>query len=159
MDYAAINGVVQTINLTKQLAKAAFDGKVDAEAKAKIGEALERLGEIQDGMFQMRESLSRLQQERDELRRKLDAADFWQQRASVYSLTQTEGGAVVYASTSLPIHYACPSCFNKQEIHPLQDNRTRTGKYRCTGCSAEYPIMPRQDLNPGQVITHWDPYA
>ncbi|MCS5516383.1 hypothetical protein NWF32_19345 [Pseudomonas qingdaonensis] len=49
MDIAALNGVVQAINLTKQLAKAAFDGKVDAEAKAKIGEVLENWGTCKMG--------------------------------------------------------------------------------------------------------------
>jgi regulator of replication initiation timing len=118
MDIAALNGVVQAINLTKQLAKAAFVGKVDAEAKAKIGEVLEKLGDVQDGMFNLREDLHRLQVERDDLKKKLDAADSWRQRAAAYKFTQTAGGAVVYISNDETPHYTCPSCFNKKEIHP-----------------------------------------
>lgn len=154
MDIAAINGVVQAINLTKQLAKAAFDGKVDAEAKAKIGEVLEKLGDVQGGMFNLREDLHLLQLERDELKKKLDAAEAWQQRAAAYKLVQTEGGAVVYVSNEAPIHYACPSCFNKREIHPLQDNRTARGKFRCTGCAAEFPVQPQRGAPPVHPVAH-----
>jgi hypothetical protein len=154
MDIAALNGVVQAINLTKQLAKAAFDGKVDAEAKAKIGEVLEKLGEVQDGMFNLREDLHRLQVERDDLKKKLDAADSWQQRAAAYKFTQTAGGAVVYISNDEAPHYACPSCFNKKEIHPLQDNRTARGKFRCTGCTAEFPIKPQAATSSVQPVAH-----
>ena len=154
MDIAALNGVVQAINLTKQLAKAAFDGKVDAEAKAKIGEVLEKLGDVQDGMFSLREDLHRLQVERDDLKKKLDAADSWQQRAAAYKITQTAGGAVVYISNDETPYYVCPSCFNKNEIHPLQDNRTARGKFRCTGCTAEYPIKPQARTSGVQAVAH-----
>ncbi|MBB2496686.1 hypothetical protein [Aquipseudomonas ullengensis] len=156
MDYATINGVVQAVNLTKQLAKAAFDGKVDADAKAKIGEVVEKLGDVQDRMFNLRNDLHELQTERDELKTKLDAADAWERRASNYNLTQTLGGAVVYSSKGDPIHYACPSCFNKREIHPLQDNRTVSGKFRCTGCAAEFPVKPKHKVTAVPTTHHWN---
>lgn len=51
-------------------------------------------------------------------------------KQSNYELVETEGGAVVYKSKTNPIHFACPSCFNK-EIHILQDRRVVSGVYDC----------------------------
>lgn len=146
MDIASLTGAIQSLKAAKQLVGAAFDAKVDAEVKVKIGEAMERLGEAQEGMFELREDLHRLQNERDDLKKSLQALESWVTRSGSYSLAKTHGGAVVYQFTGEPLHYACPSCFNKHEIHPLQDNRTASGKYRCTGCGAEYPVDPRASM-------------
>jgi predicted RNA-binding Zn-ribbon protein involved in translation (DUF1610 family) len=143
IDIATISAAFQGLTLTKGLLNAAYDAKVDSDAKAKISEALERLGQAQDGMFTIREELNRLQNEREDLQRKLQVLESWSTRAKDYELAQTSGGAVVYQFKGSPQHYACPGCFNKNEIHPLQDNRTDSGKYRCTGCGAEYPIKPK----------------
>lgn len=143
IDIATISAAFQSLNLAKGLLNAAYDAKVDSDAKVKISEALERLGQAQDGMFTLREELNRLQNEREELQRKLQALESWSTRTKDYELTQTSGGAVVNQFKGSPLHYACPGCFNKQEIHPLQDNRTDSGKYRCTGCGAEYPVNPK----------------
>lgn len=155
MDYAIVGATFQSFTAIKQLLGVVYDAKVDANAKEKITEALTRLGETQDGMFQIREELSKLQSERDDLRKRLDAAEHWLSRSSQYSLTQTPGGAVVYQSSEPLLHYACLSCFNKKEIHPLQDNRTVSGKFRCTGCTAEYPVSLRQNISPLPVSSHW----
>lgn len=143
IDIATISAAFQGLTLTKGLLNAAYDAKVDSDAKAKISEALERLGQAQDGMFTLREELNRLQNEREDLQRRLQVLESWSTRAKDYELVQTSGGAVVNQFKSSPPHYACPGCFNKQEIHPLQDNRTDSGKFRCTGCGAEYPINPK----------------
>lgn len=92
----------------------------------------------------MREELFRLQGENDALRKELAASEEWQKRSTSYQLTMTTGGAIVYRYNAEPEHFACPSCFNTKTIQILQDNRTYSGKFRCTGCSAEYPINPRQ---------------
>jgi predicted RNA-binding Zn-ribbon protein involved in translation (DUF1610 family) len=147
MDVASISGAYQSIKAVKDLLAAAFDAKVEAEAKPKIFEAQTRLGEIQDTLFGLREQLSQLQDERAQLQTQLAAAENWNQRIGQYRLTETPGGAVVYQFKDAPAHYACPSCTNKQQIHLLQDNRTYSGKFRCTGCDKEYPIQPRRDPN------------
>lgn len=148
MDIGSINAAMHAVTLTKQLVKTLYDGKVDADAKEKINAALDKLGDVQDGMFQMREALHKLQSERQELARKLEEAESWTARSNYYAVVETEGGAVVYkySGHNGPAHYACPSCFNKKELHFLQDNRTLTGKFRCTGCKAEYPVKPRANL-------------
>lgn len=143
MDYAVIGATFEAFGAVRQLIWALHDAKVDADAKEKISEALKRLGDTQDGMFQMREELRRLQDERDVLRQKLADVDQWTAIAAKYELAQTPGGAWVLQSTTAPLHYVCPSCFNRKEIHPLQPNRTSSGKHRCTGCTSEFPVDAR----------------
>ncbi|WP_085723188.1 hypothetical protein [Pseudomonas sp. R37(2017)] len=155
MDYAMIGATFESFNVVRKLLGVVYAAKVDADAKEKINEALTRLGETQDGMFQIREELNRLQNERDDLRKQLDAADYWLKRSAQYSLAEAPGGAFVYQSSESPHHYACPSCFNKKEIHPLQDNRTLSGKFRCTGCKAEYPVNPQGRISPEPVRSFW----
>jgi hypothetical protein len=106
-----------------------------------------KLGDAQETLFQVRDELFSLQNERQELRRQLDEQNIWKDKIAAYTLFTAPGGAVVYVSSGEPKHYICPSCVNKREIHPLQDNRTFSGKFRCTGCEQEYPIKPRQDPN------------
>lgn len=47
----------------KELVTGYFDAKTDAAAKPKVQDALEKLGTVQDTLFQLREELSRLQDE------------------------------------------------------------------------------------------------
>ena len=143
MDIASVTGAIESLKAAKQLIGAAFNAKVDAEAKVKIEEAMERLGDAQEGMFGLREELNRLQNERDELKKRLLALESWTTRAANYDLANTLGGAIAYQFKGEPQHYACPSCFNKHEIHPLQIKRDGSGKFLCTGCAAEYPVSPR----------------
>jgi predicted RNA-binding Zn-ribbon protein involved in translation (DUF1610 family) len=148
MDISAITGAYQGLKSAKEILGVVFDAKVDAEAKPKILEAMEKLGKAQDTLFELRESLFTLQEENKSLKDELAQARGWQSRAERYELAQAEGTAVVLKFKGEPAHFACPSCFNKKEIHILQDNRTMSGKFRCTGCGAEYPIKPHKDWGP-----------
>jgi hypothetical protein len=157
MDIATITAAYEGLKASKQILGAAFDAKVDAEARPKVIAALEQLGNAQDALFSLREELFRLQSANQELRLQLTQAESWESRAKQYTLVRTKGGAVVYKFTLEPEHYACPSCYNKHEIHVLQDNRTMTGKFRCTGCEAEYPINSR--TTPPPIQYNIDPHA
>lgn len=144
MDLATITGAYQGIKATKDILSTLFEAKVYAEAKPKILEAQAHLGEIQDTLFALREELFRLQEERGQLQKQLTDIQGWQKLMEQYELAKTSGGAIVYRFKGQPEHYACPSCFNKHEVHILQDNRAMSGKYRCTGCGVEFPINPFQ---------------
>lgn len=152
MDPISLAGAYQGLKAAKDILTTLFDAKVDAEAKPKILEAQGKLGEVQDALFVLRERLSELQQERDELKTKLVNAETWQTQADQYELTTTPGTAVVYKFKGQPDHYACPSCFNKREVHILQDNKVIDGSYRCTGCGANYPVKPPTPFKPPTVI-------
>ncbi len=144
MDATAIAGAYQGLKAAKEILGALFEAKVDAEAKPKILEAQARLGEVQDVLFSLREHLSQLQEERNLLRQQLAEAQAWNATVAQYELAKTDGGAVVYRFKGEPAHFVCPSCFNKREMQILQNNGTLSGKYRCTGCGAEFPVEPRE---------------
>jgi DNA repair exonuclease SbcCD ATPase subunit len=151
MDAISLAGAYQGLKAAKDILTTLFDAKVDAEAKHKILEAQGKLGEVQDALFVLRERLSELQQERDELKGRLSNAEAWQTQADQYELTTTPGTAVVYKYKGQPDHFACPSCFNKHEVHILQDNKLMRGTYRCTGCEANYPVKPPSQINPAAI--------
>lgn len=147
MDPISLSGAYQGLKAAKDILTTLFDAKVDSEAKPKILEAQSKLGEVQDALFILRERLSELQQERDELRNELAATQAWQVKSSEYELSTSPGGAVVYKYKGQPDHWACPSCFNKQEIQILQDNRNMAGTYLCNGCRGNYPVKPPTSFN------------
>ena len=144
MDVATITGAYQGLKAAKEILSAAFEAKVDAEAKPKVLEAIQKLGDAQDTLFALREELFALQEANNALKQQIAEAASWKERADQYELVKTSGQAVVYKFKGQPEHYACPSCFNSQNIHILQTNRTMSGKYRCTGCNSEFPIEPIQ---------------
>ena len=147
MDPISLAGAYQGLKAAKDILTTLFEAKVDADAKPKILEAQGKLGDVQDALFVLRERLSELQQERDELKAELATTRAWQAQAIQYELATTPGTAVVYKYKDEPEHYACPSCFNKREIHILQDNKVMAGTYRCTGCGANYPVKPPTSFN------------
>jgi hypothetical protein len=59
---------------------------------------------------------------------------------SQYELLELGGGAVVYAFTGFPKHYACPHCFAKHVIHVLQYRRIGSGYFECPGCKTSFPV-------------------
>lgn len=137
---AALNG----LNTAKDILSGVLGAKIGAEVREKVAEVVDRFGVAQDAMYELREELFRLQSENQSLRNRLADVDSWNKRFAQYSLAKTIGGAVVYVSNGEPVHYACPSCVNQQQIQILQDNRTMSGKYRCAGCKAEFPIEPQK---------------
>ena len=145
MDIATITAAYEGLKAGKSILKSLYESKVEADAKEKIDEVMSKLGEAQDTLFSMREELFRLQSENESLKKKIAEADSWDSKLSEYKLTETSGGAIVYKFTGTPEHFICPSCVSEKTIEILQDNRTYSGKYRCVGCNAEFPINPRRD--------------
>jgi predicted RNA-binding Zn-ribbon protein involved in translation (DUF1610 family) len=155
MDVTTITAASQSLKSVKDLLAAVFEAKVDAEAKPKILEAQARLGEVQDTLFVLREHLFHLQEERNQLKSELAASEAWLAKLNQYELSLASGGGIVYRYKGEPTHFACPSCINTQQIHILQDNRTISGKYRCTGCNSEFPIEPRRKVEPLPTQHRW----
>lgn len=140
LDSVMISGAYASLKAAKELLKGAFDAKVDGEVKSKVYDAMERLGSALDTLYDMRSDLFDLQEANNKLRQQLSDANAWAERSASYGLATAPGGAVVYKFNGTPDHWACPSCFNKQQIQPLQTNRAWHGRYRCVGCQAEFPI-------------------
>ena len=159
MDIATITGAYQGLKAAKDILGVLFDAKVDAEAKPKILEAMQKLGDAQDTLFSLREELFALQASNDDLRRMIVAAESWRAVSEQYELTKTAGEAVVYRFKGVPEHFACPSCFNTNQVHILQTNRTLSGKYRCTGCNSEFPVEAQRRPPAAQAIPSQSPWS
>jgi hypothetical protein len=139
---AAYNG----LRFAKDSLSTLLQAKIEIESQAKVMAVLERLGTAQDAMFEMRDELFTLQADNVRLKQELENNNAWNQRFASYELVRTAGGAVVHKFKGQPEHFACPSCANNRKLEILQDNRTMSGKFRCTACKAEYPIEPRQEV-------------
>jgi predicted RNA-binding Zn-ribbon protein involved in translation (DUF1610 family) len=138
-------------------ARSALDGLVDKKAGQKasqaITEAMDKLGQAQDVMFQLREALATYQEENISLRESIRSMEDWEKRISTYELQSTPGGAVVYRSSQGVEHFACPSCTENREIQILQDRRVYSGEYQCPKCQACYTIKSSPPPKPGLTST------
>ena len=63
---------------------------------------------------------------------------------SHYERLTMDSGAVVYAFTGFPRHYACPHCFAKDILHALQYRRIGSGYFECPGCKTSFPVQSTQ---------------
>lgn len=148
MDASSVMAAYNGLKFAKDSLTTLVQGKIEIESQAKVMAALEKLGGAQDALFQMRDELFTLQAENVRLQQEIERNNAWKERLGSYELIKTSGGAVVYKFKGQPEHFACPSCTNNHKLEILQDNRTMSGKYRCTGCKAEYPVDPRENPPP-----------
>lgn len=139
---------LNALKASKDILSTVLGAKIDADVREKVADVVDKFGAAQDAMYDLREELFKLQSENQELKGRIAAADDWNNQLAKYKLTKTTGGAVVYCSIGEPTHFICPSCVNQRQLQILQDNRTVSGKYRCVGCKAEFPIEPREGQQP-----------
>jgi hypothetical protein len=144
MDIALIAGAYSGLKFAKDALQVALGYKIETETRTQISLALEKLSTAQDTLFELREELFRLQSENEQLRGELKAQQDWQVEKAKYQLQQTVGGAVVYAYSGTPKHFACPSCFTTGAIQILQDRRVISGAFEMPGCKTLYPVHSRQ---------------
>ena len=144
MPVAEIASALSALKTVRELVANGFNAKVDGEVQRAKIEVMEQLGKAQDTLYDLREELTKLQDENLTLKRAAEQGEAWADRLAQYELQKTPGGAVVYSFKGPVSHYACPSCINGQRIEPLQDNRTMSGKFRCVACKSEFPIEPAQ---------------
>lgn len=145
MDLASITAGYNGLRFIKNAMDLALKTHIDNETRQRISEALDKVGELQDGLFNAQQELLRLQDENRKLSTELAEKEEWNDRAAQYSLTTAPGGAVVYKSRDdEPTHYACPACFEKRCIGVLQTKKVVSGAYRCPQCRAEYFIDERK---------------
>ena len=149
MDTGTIMAAYNGLRFAKDALTTVAQGKIEVESQTRVLAALEKLGAAQDAMFEMRDELFSLQEQNRKLKQDLAESADWDKKLGGYQLVNTPGGAVVYSFKGQPEHFACPSCVNERELHILQDNRTMSGKFRCTGCEEEFPIKPRTHVRPG----------
>lgn len=149
-----ISTAFNTLKFAKEALQVTLRLQVENESREKINAALEKVGNVQDSLFELREALLQMQTENDRLRADLKAHDEWEAQKASYKLTKTPGGAVVYRASQVlveggtPDHFVCPNCLVKREIQILQDRRVAAGLYDCPGCKAAYPVRSAERLRP-----------
>ncbi len=74
MDITAITSAYTAIKNIKDIGRLVLDAKVDSEVSEKIQASIERLGEVQDTLFYIREELLSQQEDKEKLRKELAAA-------------------------------------------------------------------------------------
>ncbi|MAO11929.1 hypothetical protein [Marinobacter sp.] len=146
MDMTSIASAYSGLRAAKEIFSSYTDLKIDAAARERVNEAIAKVGEAQDALFQMREEMFRLQEENRLLKDSIAENENWEKRLSAYELTETSGGAIVFKSNSGVDHFACPSCAEKREIQILQDRRVVSGDYDCPGCGKSFPVKPRKQI-------------
>lgn len=140
MDMATITAGYEGLKICKEIFGQFVDGRVDQASKEKIQIALSQLGNAQDAMFALREENFRLQNEVQELNKKLSETETWNKKASQYKLVVNQLGATVYEFIDQPKYWICPSCYNLKRIEPLQDLNQMSGHFECPNCQTKYPI-------------------
>jgi len=145
MDIAVITGAYTGLKAAKDILANLVDQKIEVEASKAITEAMDKMGIAQDTFFALREELFKLQDDNRSLQEQLSAVTAWEDTMSAYSLEKTSGGAVVYKSSSEPMHFVCPSCLNKKELHILQEAGGYSGFSICPSCSTQYLVRPHDD--------------
>ncbi|WP_114325987.1 hypothetical protein [Candidatus Colwellia aromaticivorans] len=155
MDIASFSSAYSGLKIAKDIFLGFTDLKIEADSLGKINEAIKKVGDAQDALFQLREELFRLQEENNTLKTTIGEFNSWGDKLAEYELVKTVGEAVVYKSKSDPEHYICPSCVSKRSIQILQDNKTISGTYRCISCNGSYPIRAAEPMPDIKYRSSW----
>jgi ribosomal protein L37AE/L43A len=148
MDIASFSSAYSAIKTIKEISGVLLDSKISSEAKTRVNEALEKLGNVQDTLFYIREELIKTQDENHtlkenvrELKQKLD-----------------EKGKVKYSKPSYWVVEGdakdgpfCQKCYDvDNKLVRLQGGNN--DEWHCKSCEAYYrgdsykPIDPTVSL-------------
>lgn len=146
MDVASIATTLKALSegtkAARELIKGLQKPEDKADVKQKINKAAEKVGDVLDSLYGLREELFRLQDENRQLKTELTEIDAWKNRLSEFELIRTPAGAVVYKSLSGLSYFACPRCIEHKELYPLQ-KRGASPYYDCPKCGQGYEIDVR----------------
>jgi len=120
----------------------------DNETLSAVGDALSKLGEVQDKLYELRDENAALQGRNRELVEQLVKRAEWETRRAGFKLVETAGGAHVYQNDGPPVHYACPACMERGQVHLLQNRRVTSGAWVCSGFDKQYPVDAARHWNP-----------
>lgn len=75
MDITSISTAYTSIKAIKEIGGALLNAKIDSDAKQKVSEVVEKLGNIQDTLFYIREELIKVQDENQNLKTKIKSLE------------------------------------------------------------------------------------
>jgi len=118
MDMSTVTGAYTGLKFAKDVFQVLLRSKVALETRAEIDTAMEKLGAAQHTMFEMRDELSRLQHQNDNLREQLKARDDWEAQKAKYRLVREDarwrGGLSVSRAADTP---CLPRLLQRQACH------------------------------------------
>lgn len=75
MDITSITSAYTAIKAIKEIGGTLLNAKIDAEAKQRISEVVDKLGSVQDALFYIREELIKIQDENQNLKAKIKSLE------------------------------------------------------------------------------------
>jgi FtsZ-binding cell division protein ZapB len=126
-----VGGVLQTLANILNAKDFATVQMVITNLQQSIYELQAKNLESQEKAVELQKDLLRLQAENDQLKRKIDAHDEWEQTKARYAPHRTSDGSIVYrlAHADPLKQLFCARCFSKRLIVNLQP-----GAPGCVGC-------------------------
>jgi hypothetical protein len=157
MDYVSISSAIASGKALAQILKTIASVKLDTETVVRVNEAQHRVSDLLTALLDTQGDLFKLQNENQELRGQLKTQEDWETTKAKYRLVSTGGGATVYEFIEGSAkYYACPVCFSKKTVSPLQT--TDGGYYNCPSCKgSEYKVKDPAPRPPIKVETDFDP--
>jgi antitoxin component of RelBE/YafQ-DinJ toxin-antitoxin module len=71
MDMTSITSAYTSLKTIKEIGTVLLNAKIDAEAKQRVSDVLDKLGTVQDTLFYIREELLRVQDENQDLKKQI----------------------------------------------------------------------------------------
>ena len=105
-----------------------------------------------------------LQSELTTLRTHNQNSNNWQTTSALYRRYEAPSKTIVYQlinETSVnPMHYACPNCFEKQQLSILQPFQSHRGgqTVKCVSCNVQFTLIPHRPAPPIQYDRDYDPF-
>jgi hypothetical protein len=157
MDIPSVTAAIASGKALKDILQSVVNLKIDTETLGRINDAQRQVSDLLTALLDTQGDLFKLQNENQELRQKIQIHEDWETTKAKYRMVSTIGGAIVYESIGdAPKHYACPVCFGKKTILPLQT--TDGGYYDCPSCQKTiYKVKEPQPRPPPKVETDFDP--
>jgi hypothetical protein len=156
MEYVAIQSAITSGTALVQIFKGLASLKLETETLLKINDAQLKVSELLAALLGTQGDLSKLQRENDDLRGQLKTMVDWEKIAAKFQIVNTIGGATIYELIDgSPKYYACPVCFTRKAIIPLQT--TDGGYYGCPSCKGEYKVGEPVPRPRPKVETDFDP--
>ena len=126
--------------------KTAFETVKALRTSAQSSEFAGEIAEVSLQVSDVRVQMAQLESMLGAVKRSVAATDAIHQRKRNYVLAETPTGSFVYrlkddAYTGEPAHYACPVCFETDQIVPLQP--IYSGRMlECPSCQWSYRLEP-----------------
>lgn len=140
MDIDLIAAAYNSLKFVKDTLKVSLNYKIEIEARERVFAALEKLGDLQDTIFELQRDRAQQQTEIEKLDNELKKKNDWEATKVNYDLEQTAGGAVVYAFRGSPKHFACSSCYSNKKVIEILQGVLDADYLDCPGCKMVFAV-------------------